>query len=225
MPRPPRPPQEIESIKKEILETALELIIKDGFQNLSMRKLASRLGMTATTIYNYFSNKDEINLMIRMHGFEMLYLQFEKCYTDHDDPLARLQAMIRSYFRFGIRYPNYYDVMFNLHTPKYLDYVETDLEPVARIEKEASLRNYAITQKAVAAIFEKQAGLSADQIRLKTVQLWCDAHGVISLYNSNFFEEISAQPSEMIDGLIDAVIGRIADCGRNNPFTPDNNLN
>ena len=210
MPRLRRPQQEIDAIKKEILDTALELIIKNGFQNLSMRRLASKLGMTATTIYNYFSNKDEINLMIRMNGFEMLYRQFERCYRDHDDPLARLRAMIRSYFRFGIQYPNYYDLMFNLNTPKYLNYVDTDLEPVARTEKEASLRNYDITRKAVAALLQNQADLSVDAVLLKTVQLWCDAHGVISLFNSNFFQEIDARPSELIERLIEKVIGRIA---------------
>jgi AcrR family transcriptional regulator len=210
MPRLRRSQQEIDAIKKEILDTALELIVKDGFQNLSMRRLASKLGMTATTIYNYFSNKDEINLMIRMNGFEMLYRQFERDYRDHDDPLTRLRAMIRSYFSFGIQYPNYYDLMFNLNTPKYLDYVDTDLEPVARTEKEASLRNYDITRKAVAALFENQAGRSADAVLLKTVQLWCDAHGVISLFNSNFFQEIDARPSELIERLIEKVIGRIA---------------
>ena len=95
-------------------------------------------------------------------------------------------------------------------TPKYLDYVETDLEPVARTEKEASLRNYDMTRKAVAALLPNQADLSADAVLLKTVQLWCDAHGVISLFNSNFFQEIDARPSELIERLIETVIGRIA---------------
>lgn len=43
-----------------------------------MRKIASRLGFTATTIYNYYNNKDEINLMIRIKGFEKLYDMLKK---------------------------------------------------------------------------------------------------------------------------------------------------
>lgn len=132
-------------------------------------------------------------------------------------------TLIRSCFDFGLRYPNYYDVVFNLHAPKYLDYVGTDLEPVARTEKEAFLRNYAITRKAVAELFEKQGDLSADQVMLKTVQLWCDAHGVIGLYNSNFFQEIDPRPSALIDSLIDAVIGRIADDCQSSGIATDSN--
>ncbi len=209
MPRLPRSQQEVASFKQEILDTALEMIIKDGFHNLSMRKLASRLGMTATTIYNYFSNKDEINLMIRMHGFEMMYGQLEKSFSEHADPLLRLQGMIRAYFQFGIHYPNYYDIMFNMHTPKYLDYVGTALEPVANTEKEASLRNYAITEKAIAALFEGHGEVHAERIMLKTIQLWSDAHGVISLYNSQLFREISDHPAGLLEHLIDEVVARI----------------
>ena len=210
MPRTPRSYQEVELNKKKILDTALELILKDGFHNLSMRRLAARLNITATTIYNYFSNKDEINLMIRMHGFDMLYRKFKQCFDDHNDPYERLEAMIRSYFDFGTGVPNYYDIMFNLHTPKYLDYVETELEPVARIEKEASLRTYDITRKAIAGLNNNGNARSDDEVMLLTIQLWCDAHGIISLYNSNLFQEINDNPNKLIDQLIDVVIERIS---------------
>ena len=208
MPRAPRSQQEVELSKKKILDTALELIVKDGFHNLSMRKLASRLNITATTIYNYFSNKDEINLMIRMHGFDMLYQKFKQCFEEQQDPYERLEAMIRSYFDFGTSFPNYYDIMFNLHTPKYLDYLETKLEPVARIEKEASLRTYDITLKAITELNENGNVRSDEEIMLLTIQLWCDAHGVISLYNSKLFQEINDNPAELINQLIDVVIKR-----------------
>jgi len=210
MPRTARSYQEVELNKKKILDTALELIVKDGFQNLSMRRLASRLNITATTIYNYFSNKDEINLMIRMHGFDMLYRKFKQCVDEHQDPYERLEAMIRSYFDFGTGIPNYYDIMFNLHTPKYLDYVETELEPVARIEKEASLRTYDITRKAIADLNKNGIARSDDEVMLLTIQLWCDAHGIISLYNSKLFQEINDDPRKLINQLIDVVIKRIA---------------
>lgn len=209
MPRVARSQQEVELSKKKILDTALEFIVKEGFHNLSMRKLASRLNITATTIYNYFSNKDEINLMIRMHGFDILYSKFKQCFDEHSDPYERLEEMIRSYFGFGTSFPNYYDIMFNLHTPKYLDYVETDLEPVARVEKEASLRTYDITRKAIAEMCNKENAGSDEDIMLLTVQLWCDAHGVISLYNSKLFQEINDNPTELINQLINSVIKRV----------------
>jgi AcrR family transcriptional regulator len=208
MPRTPRTQREIDFVKKEILDAALQLIVDDGFHNLSMRRLASRLDMTATSIYYYFSNKDEINLMIRMRGFEMLYQRFEKSCNQHTDPFLKLQAMIRTYFEFGISYPNYYDIMFNLHTPKYLDYVGTELEPVARTEKESSLLNYKITAEIIAELLNNFGNTSYDLVRYKTIQLWCDAHGIISLNNSKLLREIDDKPADLIDRMIEDVIAR-----------------
>jgi AcrR family transcriptional regulator len=72
MPKASRTKQEIELIRDMILDTALQLIIDGGFSSLSMRRIASRLGITATTIYNYVSCKDELNLLIRMRALHAL---------------------------------------------------------------------------------------------------------------------------------------------------------
>ncbi len=68
----------INNTKEKILDVALKLIIEEGFNKLSMRKIAARLGITAANIYNYYSSKDEINLMIRVRGFEMLFSMLSK---------------------------------------------------------------------------------------------------------------------------------------------------
>ena len=139
MPRAARTPQEVEAVKKEILDTALELIRTEGFENLSMRKIASRLRITATTIYNYYANKDELNLMIRIRGFQILYSMLEEPSLGGGSVEERLGSMIRAYAEFGVSHPGYYDIMFNLNTPKYADYAGTQMEPSALREKENAL--------------------------------------------------------------------------------------
>ena len=73
MPKKARTPEEIEEVKQRILEKALELIGEDGYRSFSMRKLASKLNMTATPIYGYYKNKDEIYISVLLQGFETLY--------------------------------------------------------------------------------------------------------------------------------------------------------
>ncbi len=208
MPRAPRPTHEVEFIKKKILDTALELIVDNGFEKFSMRKLASRLDMAATTIYNYFSNKDEINLMIRMRGFELLYSRLQRSYGQHREPLERFRAMMRTYCEFGIGNHNYYDIMFNLHTPKYLDYVGTPLEATAATEKEASLRNFEITARAIGEILALQGPVAPETVRYRTIRIWCDVHGIITLHNSNLIKEIEDNPAALVDRMIEDVIAR-----------------
>lgn len=62
--RPKKTFHEIETIKQKILEQALYLMSCHGFDGFSMRKLGSRLGVSAKTIYNYYQNKDELYLAI-----------------------------------------------------------------------------------------------------------------------------------------------------------------
>ena len=55
MSRNTRSSEEIETIKTKILDAALAILFEEGFDDLSMRKLGRKLGMTAANIYNYYS--------------------------------------------------------------------------------------------------------------------------------------------------------------------------
>lgn len=45
---------------EDIVSRALKLADKDGFDNLSMRKLAGSLGVTAMSLYNHVAGKDDL---------------------------------------------------------------------------------------------------------------------------------------------------------------------
>ncbi|PKN52514.1 MAG: hypothetical protein CVU55_04520 [Deltaproteobacteria bacterium HGW-Deltaproteobacteria-13] len=190
MPKAPMTKQEIEKTRGRILDTALEIIIKEGFNNLSVRKIASRLGITATTIYNYYTNKDEINLMIRIRGFEKLY----DLLTKRSAPLKkiedRIKAMIHAYIEFGLNNPSYYDIMFNLHTPKYLDYVGTEMEPLAYSEKQISIRIFTLFFEPIST-YMNVTGKNKDQfLTYQLGKFWSDMHGLITLHNSRLYHEV-----------------------------------
>ena len=190
MPKAPMTPEEVEHIRGRILDSALAIIIEDGFDHLSIRKIAARLGITATTIYNYYTNKDELNLMIRIRGFQKLHdllVQHANAFEKVED---RLAAMVKAYITFGLANPSYYDLMFNLQTPKYLDYVGTDIEPTALREKQNALRCYALFVEVIDA-YLPGTGQGRDRfIRYQVVRFWSDLHGLVTLCNSRLFHEV-----------------------------------
>lgn len=49
-----------ESKKQEIIETARIVFAKRGYHNTNLSHISERCGMGRTTLYQYFSNKDEI---------------------------------------------------------------------------------------------------------------------------------------------------------------------
>ncbi|MBN1498330.1 MAG: TetR/AcrR family transcriptional regulator [Spirochaetes bacterium] len=190
MPKTPMTREEVEVTRARILDTALDIIIEEGFNNLSIRKIASRLDVSATTIYTYYTNKDELNLMIRIRGFQKLHDLLVQGSAGYEDIEDRLKAMVRGYVEFGLAYPSYYDIMFNLHTPKYLDYVGTEIEPVAYNEKQNALKCLALFMEPVRAYLPGK-GKARDEFALyQVVRFWSDLHGTVTLYNSRLFHEV-----------------------------------
>ncbi len=200
MPKAPMTKEEVESTRGRILDTALDIIIKEGFHNLSVRKIASRLNVTATTIYNYYTNKDEINLMIRIRGFEKLYDLLTKRAAPFKKIDDRFNAMIRAYIEFGLTYPSYYDIMFNLHTPKYLDYVGTEIEPLAYTEKQNALKCLSLFLEPISNYITVKGKKKDHYVLYQVIKAWSDLHGLITLNNSRLFHEVTDDVENFIKG-------------------------
>jgi AcrR family transcriptional regulator len=198
MPKKPMTKEEIKNTRGRILDTALKIIIDEGFNNLSVRKIASRLGVTATTIYNYYTNKDEINLMIRIRGFEKLYDLLTKRSAPYNNIEDKLKAMIRAYIEFGLTNPSYYDIMFNLHTPKYLDYVGTDIEPLAHAEKQNALKCLSLFMEPISEYIPTKGKRKDHFVLYQVIKFWSDLHGLVTLNNSRLFHEVTDTVKDFI---------------------------
>lgn len=199
MPKAPMPKADVERFRNRILDIALDIILKQGFDNLSIRKIASRLGVTATTIYNYYSSKDELNLMIRVRGFEILHDMLKAQYDQSDHIEAQFTGMIRAYVEFGLTYPGYYDLMFNLHTPKYLDYVGTEIEATAHFEKQTALKCLDLFAQPVIGYLGSDNDGDMNIIQYMLIKYWSDLHGLITLYNSRLFHEVTDEADAFVD--------------------------
>ncbi|MGE5395990.1 MAG: TetR/AcrR family transcriptional regulator [Chitinophagales bacterium] len=190
MPRASRSPEQIQKVKDRIFEAALQYMTEEGYGNLSMRKLAQKAGMTAANIYNYYTNKDEIYLALQTRGFNLLYRQFRSGYESSNDPVEKLEAMIRAYVDFGVNNSAYYNIMFSWDVPKYIDYVGTELEPIAYLEKEAGLNNIEITAEVINEIRQTRGLTKTENSWHLGIQLWITLNGLVSLINSRVLPEV-----------------------------------
>ncbi len=57
-------PKIIENLEEEIARTALELFKDNSYQSISMRKIASEVGIAVGTLYNYYPNKWELYIEV-----------------------------------------------------------------------------------------------------------------------------------------------------------------
>lgn len=180
---------EVRAMKNRILQAAVELIAEEGFQNLSMRKIASRMNISAPTIYYYYANKDELNIAIRKRAGEMLYRRLSAAYRSGRDVKEKGWRMVKAYLDFGLGMPDYYAIMFDSTAPKHSDYVGTELEEAAREELVSSMRNAELMWK-ILGEFEQAGYMVPDEIERMGMVLWSELHGLVSLHNNNLFREI-----------------------------------
>src|SRR3954462_9933776 len=61
-----------EAVRRSILDGARELFVSEGFQNVSIRKIAERIEYSPAAIYRYFPSKDDIFFALAEEGFRLL---------------------------------------------------------------------------------------------------------------------------------------------------------
>ncbi len=102
---------EKQNMRKFILDSAMELFLEGGFENVSIQHIAKRIEYSPATIYLYFKDKNEILYALHTIGFDKLYKQ-QQTFTSIKDPLERLRKQGKAYITFALENPEYYDLMF-----------------------------------------------------------------------------------------------------------------
>jgi AcrR family transcriptional regulator len=80
--------------KKKILKKATELFYEHGFVKASIRDIVRAVGVTNSTVYIHFRNKDEILYSIIENIGSTLIAELQKVASKHADPIVCLREMI-----------------------------------------------------------------------------------------------------------------------------------
>ncbi len=101
-----------EEFKAEILEAALALFVQEGYNQFSMRKLASRIEHSPTTIYLYFRDRDDLLLHICENFYANLLQEQLQGMTADAPPEQLLRQAFLSYVSYSLKHPELYKVVF-----------------------------------------------------------------------------------------------------------------
>ncbi len=80
--------------KAEIIEKATDLFYSKGYVGASIRDIVDAVGITNSTVYLYFKNKDEILFNIIIDIGSVLLKELQNVIETHDDPVECLREMI-----------------------------------------------------------------------------------------------------------------------------------
>lgn len=106
-------------LRRQILDAAREIFVRDGYESFSMRKLAQRIEYSPGSIYLHFKSKEEIFESLVDESFDRLLRALNRLKNGHaqQDPVAALKKGLRAYVDFGLRNPNDYRFAFLLRQP------------------------------------------------------------------------------------------------------------
>jgi AcrR family transcriptional regulator len=105
-------------LRQEILDAASEMFVRDGFENVSMRRIADKIEYSPTTIYLYFKDKAELLEQVCMDTFSRLVQRLSKIMEQPGDPVVKLKKGLLTYVEFGLEFPDHYRATFMMRAPE-----------------------------------------------------------------------------------------------------------
>lgn len=159
-----------EEVRASILDTAWEMVVTEGWQSFSIRKIADAIEYSVPVIYSHFENKDAILLEFNRKGFQLLADSLAKAKAGQADPADQIRAMGRAYWDFAFANKEYYQLMFGLGIPT--------CETVVKIPAMATF--YEVITSSIVAMVPAGQDPPFNPF-LKYQSFWSMLHGLVSI--------------------------------------------
>jgi AcrR family transcriptional regulator len=164
-----------EEVRANILETAWEMIVTEGWPSFSIRKVADAIEYSVPVIYSHFENKDAILLEFNRKWFQLLVGALAVAKGGQDKPCDQLRAMGRAYWGFAFGNKEYYQLMFGLGIP--------GCDAASKIPAMTAFKDIVIGS--IVAMVAPGKKPTFDPF-LKYQSFWSMLHGLVSINMSSF---------------------------------------
>ncbi|MCB0724913.1 MAG: TetR/AcrR family transcriptional regulator [Ignavibacteriae bacterium] len=181
-------------MQQKILDAARELFMKDGYENVSIRKIAEKIEYSPGTIYLYYKSKGQIFFVLCFLAFDAFYAEQIKA-DDITDPLEKLKESGKIYIRFAVENPEYFELMFLMKAPleDYYDEITSDVS-----HKSFDYLKENIQECINAGYFKGYDLMTA------TISTWAFVHGLASLYIKDRLKKMSGRElDDFIENALD----------------------
>lgn len=199
--------RERQELRGQILDAARELFAEQGYEAVTMRKIAERIEYSATAIYFHFKDKEALLRELCDTDFGLLAHEFQKI-ARIADPVDRLRHIGRAYVGFGLGHPNHYRLMFMTPHPAGMCADDSRLKR-GNPEEDAYAFLRATSAQAIAA---GRLSPEFDDADLVSQMVWAGTHGVVSLHiakcNDDWVDwrDVKKTAEALIEVMIDGLV-------------------
>jgi AcrR family transcriptional regulator len=186
-------------LRQEILDAARAILVGEGYEALSMRKVAERIDYSPTAIYLHFKDRDDLVFCVCEQLMAGLVRELQEIGDRHKNPLVALKKGLRRYIDFGRRHPQHYQATFGIahrHDP---EQDARDREP-----ETMGMQAFGFLPRLVGECV-KQKKLKKVDVHRTSCALWAGIHGITSLFivMPNFRWQ---DPDRVADQLVEMMI-------------------
>jgi AcrR family transcriptional regulator len=159
-----------EEVRNDIICAAWNMVENEGWQSLSIRKIADAIEYSVPVIYDHFENKEAILLEFAKKGFRKLTDKMVEAKAEYTEPSDQIKAMADAYWHFAINNTQLYQLMFGIGMP--------NCEVEKAMPEQEKLRN--LVMDPIEILISKSERTDMNSC-LKYHTFWSVMHGLISI--------------------------------------------
>lgn len=188
------------SLREDILQVSRSLLVKEGFGKMSMRKIAKEVDISATSIYLYFKNKDELLLALIESSIAHLADILQKQLKDGDDPIQKLEKLADGFIYFALNHPQEYEIIYMVRPEEMPKFPKEKFNQIRKV--------YELLADIIDEGCQKGV-LQVEDPLMSAYTVWAQLHGVASVVISKRLDtRIPVEPfvKQAVDHVIQGFI-------------------
>jgi AcrR family transcriptional regulator len=198
--RPPPAPKEgyhHGDLRRALLEAALTLVGERSVDDLSLREVARRTGVTYAAPYHHFADKSALLAAVACQGFEGLVSELDRVAARRTSLESELLGMAEAYVAFAVAHPSHYRVMF---LPGVKD------SPDAHALDAAADRAFGMLLERVARARSRE---SDGAHRMLATTVWAALHGLSLLAIDGTLQNKFPKPAMLMRAACRSIVGMV----------------
>ncbi len=178
-----------EPLAERCVVEAMRLIAERGVEELSLREVARRLGVSHQAPYKHFPSREHLLAEVVARSFEH-FAEFLEARERHGDPHADLGELGLAYVAYASEHPLEYRLMFGTTIPR------ASAHPTMLHRAQAAFSHLARGIAATRRVRETDEG-----VRMDALFVWATLHGFVGIERSEITEGLAFTAKQRREAL------------------------
>jgi AcrR family transcriptional regulator len=179
MPRKSTPPEPPPELRDACIVAAQEVIAERGIENLSLREVARKLGVSHQAPYKHYPSRDHLLAEVMRRCFQRFAAQLD-ARAECDDPQLDLESLGRQYLGYAQKNPLEYRLMFSTTWPESAEQFD--------LVRDAT-HAFDILRGVLTRLHGDSAAMR-EAVELDALYIWSTLHGLAGVMNGQCIDKL-----------------------------------